>query len=245
MIAVRPIDKKQTNCMKEMLAEETSCKVEILAEENSRFHVNNFIETIDKSETMASTDTQASNVEGNRSPLNHYNSAKRTFCEVFEMNTIIKQGWLQKKGSGKDWMLNRNWKPRFASLQLTKLPNDPIPVPILHLYWHETLSTYPSTTIRLESVKIVKGMKRSDEQNSYIFDVVQAGSNELRSDTSNDDRSFAAPLKECNEWIRVLNAAVQQYQCRRTKMGFATESDAGCDKDNSPHYYVSIFRCVA
>jgi hypothetical protein len=143
-------------------------------------------------------------------------------CEIVE---TLKEGWVDKKGSGNDWLANTEWKPRWACLAMTKVAGGQPQhlLPVLHLYWHETFSTYPSTSISLEFATVVKGAKRSDVQNSYSFDIlpVDAAGHPLTLETTNttdtdqmnkDCRSFAVPMKERTAWMKVMNDAIDNLR---------------------------------
>lgn len=39
----------------------------------------------------------------------------------YEVTAVIGKGWLHKKGTGKDWMGSRSWKPRWVQLVVSSL----------------------------------------------------------------------------------------------------------------------------
>jgi len=134
-------------------------------------------------------------------------------CEIVEK---LKEGWIENKGSGNDWIASNEWKPRWACLAMTKVAGRKHVIPVLHLYWHETFSTYPSSSISLEFATVKEGIKRTDVHNSYTFDILPF--NGQIDSLADFDSSFAATFKERNAWVQSMNLAKETLQ-RQKKQG--------------------------
>ena len=140
---------------------------------------------------------------------------------------ILAEGWLQKKGSGNDWLKTTKWKYRWAQLALTTVPGYDVDVPVLHLFWHPSFGA-PSTSINLDG-KIVT---TSNVHDVYSFDIVFVNSKENCRSTKSmmmmnvssivnamgpwNIRTFAtSELKDRNEWITQINRALYDYEKRK------------------------------
>uniref|UniRef100_A0A7S4S2F4 PH domain-containing protein n=2 Tax=Ditylum brightwellii TaxID=49249 RepID=A0A7S4S2F4_9STRA len=144
----------------------------------------------------------------------------------YEIKEELYNGWVYKKGTGRDWFSCRDWKPRYATLVLANVPGYEADVPLLLIYWHSQVPT-PTTVIILDSTIIMavdrnEGEVREEQpesSNTHCFDVVntRASSGKQKKDTM--VRTFAAPLKERNEWVVAMRDALKRYGRRKVMAG--------------------------
>jgi len=71
-------------------------------------------------------------------------TVKQTICE----------GYLEKKGSGFDWIGSRAWKRRWAVLVRARTDGHDVDVPLLQIFW-DYHSPTPSTVISLDSAVVL------------------------------------------------------------------------------------------
>ena len=135
----------------------------------------------------------------------------------YDVKEIIAQGWVHKKGTGKDWLGSRAWKPRWSVLALASVPEYEVDVPLLLIYWWSS-SEKPSNVIILSNTVVmpVDRYKTDDkvvEWNTFAFEVVHTSE-------ENDDkvtRVFSVPEKERNEWVYEISQCLLGYEKRLKK----------------------------
>lgn len=152
---------------------------------------------------------------------------------AFEIREIVARGWVHKKGTGKDWLGSRSWKPRWAVLATAAVPGYDVDVPLLLVYWYSS-SESPSNVIVLDRTVVMpvdryKTDKKLLEWNTFTFEVVHtakkqgggsnsAGGGDKAEDQENKvTRTFSVPEKERNEWVFNINTALLDYEKRLTK----------------------------
>jgi len=138
---------------------------------------------------------------------------------------ILAEGWLQKKGSGEDWMGSRGWKARWGRLcmvqvvdeksamnkhwDLQKQAEQMIQVPLLLLYWFPT-STNVSTAIVLDSTVVLPiDLEDNSRWNPFRFEIQHATSQE--NTTLPTKRTFAAPQTERDAWVYAISQALLTF----------------------------------
>lgn len=136
--------------------------------------------------------------------------ATESFGLEGEVTKIIAEGWLQKKGTGKDWIGSKSWKPRWVQIVLAKVETCDIDIPLLLVYWNASMPK-PSNIINLVS-KVIIPLKN---ENICGFDVVHVGNSE-NGDSSKTTRTFSATHKECNEWVQMINSTLHDFEKRRS-----------------------------
>jgi hypothetical protein len=127
----------------------------------------------------------------------------------YHPRNVLVQGWLHKKGTGKDWLGSRSWKARYARLITAKVDGYSCDVPLLQIYWHSS-TPLPSTVILLEStVVMAHDLDDKDLWNSYRFEIRHATTRENA--TIPVTRLFAAPKKGRDAWMYAISEALLAY----------------------------------
>lgn len=122
---------------------------------------------------------------------------------------IIVEGWLHKKGTGRDWLGSKSWKPRWARLVMATLEGFEVDVPLLMIYWYEGTSS-PSNVIILDStVAFPIDIDDKLRWDSFRFDIRNARS--VASNTTMN-RTFCAPKKARDAWIYAISQALLMYE---------------------------------
>uniref|UniRef100_A0A7S4JDK0 PH domain-containing protein n=1 Tax=Odontella aurita TaxID=265563 RepID=A0A7S4JDK0_9STRA len=153
----------------------------------------------------------------------------------YDISEIIARGWVHKKGTGKDWLGSRSWKPRWAVLATASVPGYDVDVPLLLVYWYSS-SESPSNVIVLDETVVMpvdryKSEKKVVEWNTYSFEVAPVSkksgggggqspggsSNEKDDQENRRTRTFSVPEKERNEWVFNINKTMMEYEKRLTK----------------------------
>jgi len=134
----------------------------------------------------------------------HYNPKK-----------VIVEGWLHKKGTGKDWIGSRSWKARWSRLVLAKVDGYDYDVPLMLIYWYPT-SAQASTVIILDST-VVMPVDQTDKSkwNSYRFEIrhiPKGQSNETLA-----TRTFTAQKESRDAWVYAISQALLSYEKRKDK----------------------------
>lgn len=127
---------------------------------------------------------------------------------------VLVEGWLHKKGTGKDWLGSRAWKPRWARLALARVDGYDSEVPIMLIYWYQS-SAHASTVILLDStVVLAVDLDDKDRWNAHRFEIrhVQKQDNvELAT------RTFSAPQKGRDAWVYAISQALLSYEKQKDK----------------------------
>eukprot|EP00550_Attheya_septentrionalis_P011535 CAMPEP_0198301214 /NCGR_PEP_ID=MMETSP1449-20131203/50774_1 /TAXON_ID=420275 /ORGANISM="Attheya septentrionalis, Strain CCMP2084" /LENGTH=277 /DNA_ID=CAMNT_0044003231 /DNA_START=85 /DNA_END=919 /DNA_ORIENTATION=+ len=138
----------------------------------------------------------------------------------YDISQDIVSGWVYKKGTGKDWIGSRAWKPRWARLVLAKIAGYEVDVPLLLIYWFSS-TPKPSTVIILNSTVVlpVDRYKNTNENseppeikwNTFCFDVIHAREGSVENVT----RTFSAPQEERDQWVSAISRALFDFEKRR------------------------------
>lgn len=129
---------------------------------------------------------------------------------------ILVEGWLHKKGTGKDWLGSRAWKPRWARLILARVDGFDIDVPLLLIYWFPASATV-STAIVLDST-VVMPVDTEDKGrwNSFRFEIRHIPKHEYNKQPL-ATRMFTAPRKGRDAWVYAISQALLSYEKEKDK----------------------------
>lgn len=130
--------------------------------------------------------------------------------DVVTVKKVLAEGWLNKKGSGQDFICSRRWKSRWAELAIVKLPHNKMDVPALLMYWHPS-NTIPTSFITLHGADVTSNDDGSEDF-KHRFKI-------LTMDSYNEDdaRIFSTENNQKNvrdEWVHVINIAIRDYHTR-------------------------------
>mmetsp|Transcript_37532 Transcript_37532/g.82192 ORF Transcript_37532/g.82192 Transcript_37532/m.82192 type:complete len:381 (+) Transcript_37532:192-1334(+) len=137
-----------------------------------------------------------------------------------QVTRVLREGWLEKKGTGSDLLGRDCWKKRYAFLVLAKNTDlkQEVEVPLLLIY-RNTSVTMPSNIIPLDSAVVITGAEQLQQQpeNEVTFDIVQAKQSKFfpYGDDKEKRRCFAAPRDEGKNWVQMINFALIQFEKRR------------------------------
>jgi hypothetical protein len=116
-------------------------------------------------------------------------SSKGSGSGGFTINRVLAEGWMEKKGTGNGWFGSTTWKQRWVQLALTSIPGYDLDVPVLHVYWHDSLPV-PSMSLNLEKTVVVAGYD-GDKPIFNIIHVAQGGGGPNSSSSSNSNGNNA------------------------------------------------------
>jgi hypothetical protein len=135
--------------------------------------------------------------------------------ESYHIKRVLVQGWVHKKGTGKDWIGSRAWKPRWASLALARIAGYDADVPLLLIFWN-IKAPIPSTVLILDST-IVLPDDDSDKLkwNCYRFKIRHVRETEDSSVPAT--RTFSCPQEGRNAWVFAINQALLEYEKEKAK----------------------------
>lgn len=120
---------------------------------------------------------------------------------------ILAEGWLHKKGTGKDWFGSRAWKPRYCRLVLAHVETFEVEVPLFLVYWYPSSET-PSTVITLDNT-VVLPMDQDDKEESWnrnCFQIIHA-----KGEGEDFKRTFTVPQKGRDVWVLSITQALHDY----------------------------------
>jgi len=145
--------------------------------------------------------------------------------DTYTPTQILVEGWLHKKGTGRDWLGSRAWKARWGRLCMAKLANQDIEVPLLLMYWYPS-SSRASTVILLDQTVVVAVDYAADPKawNAHRFEIRHAYSNQDNHNDDDDDyddaasniqhvtRTFcAAQRQERDAWVYAMAQALLSH----------------------------------
>jgi len=127
---------------------------------------------------------------------------------AYQPKRILVEGWLHKKGTGKDWLGSRSWKPRWARLVMASMQGYDIDVPLLMIYWYAASAA--STVIVLDSTVVFPVDKEDKTRwDAHRFDVRNA---KVVSRHKPVNRTFAVPKKARDAWVYAISQALLMYE---------------------------------
>jgi len=143
---------------------------------------------------------------------------------AYTIKETIFQGYLEKKGSGFDWIGSRAWKRRWAVLVRARTDGHDVDVPLLQIYW-DYHSASPSTVISLDSAvvlpetKLLDGSSGSSEPEKtthpYRFKIqhVKKSVNPEIASEVQLTRILGCPdAEERDDWVYAINEALLRYE---------------------------------
>mmetsp|Transcript_39150 Transcript_39150/g.80193 ORF Transcript_39150/g.80193 Transcript_39150/m.80193 type:complete len:328 (-) Transcript_39150:956-1939(-) len=145
----------------------------------------------------------------------------------YTVTSILVQGWVHKKGTGRDIFGSRAWKSRWATLATASVPGYAVDVPVLLIHWFPTSET-PSNVLVLDPARtVVMPIDRyPDEEkvvqwNTFTFEIVHSKQSDGGGGVGGDDgdvtRIFSVPEKERSEWVLAINQSLRDYEQRLKK----------------------------
>jgi hypothetical protein len=127
---------------------------------------------------------------------------------------VLVEGWLHKKGTGKDWLGSRAWKPRWARLALARVDGYDSEVPIMLIYWYQS-SAHASTVIVLDSTVVLSvDLDDKDRWNSHRFEIRHV---QKQDNVALATRTFSAPQKGRDAWVYAISQALLSYEKQKDK----------------------------
>ena len=142
----------------------------------------------------------------------------------YAVTSILVQGWVHKKGTGKDIFGSRAWKSRWATLATAAVAGYAVDVPVLLIHWFPTSET-PSNALVLDPARtVVMPIDRyPDEEkvvqwNTFTFEIVHSKQSDGGDGSDGDvTRIFSVPEKERSEWVLAINQSLRDYEQRLNK----------------------------
>ena len=140
----------------------------------------------------------------------------------YAVTSILVQGWVHKKGTGKDIFGSRAWKSRWATLATASVPGYEVDVPVLLIYWFSSSET-PSNVLVLDPAKtVVMPIDRYPNEdkivqwNTFTFEIVHSNGGGVGSE-GDVTRIFSVPEKERSDWVLAINKSLRDYEQRLTR----------------------------
>eukprot|EP00536_Pseudo-nitzschia_multiseries_P000637 jgi/Psemu1/179243/e_gw1.8.32.1 len=135
---------------------------------------------------------------------------------AYTINQVIFHGYLDKKGSGFDWIGSRAWKPRWAVLVKARSDGHHVDVPLLQIFW-DCNSPSPSTVISLDSAVILPENKldqiSSDNKHPFRFKIRHVKKSVNPETSLQMTRIFGCSGKnERDQWVYSMNRALLYYE---------------------------------
>ena len=147
---------------------------------------------------------------------------------------ILVEGWLHKKGTGKDVFGNKNWKARWGRLALARTRDSDMDVPLLLVYWFPS-STSTSTAILLDStVVIAVDIDDPERWNAYRFEIRHASTR--LNETIPVTRVFTAPRKARDAWVYAISQALLTYEKDKAKNRRRHRRRLSPERPSSEHF---------
>jgi len=137
------------------------------------------------------------------------------------------------------------WKPRWVTLALAESSATDIPMPILISHWAPGVP-YPASIVELTDSTVIMAIERTHlkptssssssslknkenhqqlqqqtedtfEWNRHCFQIVHTHHQDNLTTPNTTTRIFTAPIKDRNEWVFAMNAALLDYEKRLNK----------------------------
>jgi len=153
---------------------------------------------------------------------------------AYTVKETIVQGYIEKKGSGFDWLGSRAWKRRWAVLVKARTDGHDVDVPLLQIFW-DYHSPTPSTVISLDSavllpennVNATKPEKNNINSHPYRFQIrhLKKSVNPEISSVQLTRILSCSEESERDQWVYSINEALLNYEkekasaARRTALG--------------------------
>ena len=133
---------------------------------------------------------------------------------AYTVQSILVQGWVHKKGTGKDIFGSRGWKSRWATLCTATVPGYEVDVPLLIISWFPHSETPSNVLILDPSRTVVMPVDRypTEEKvvqwNTFTFEIVHSR------DDNTTTRVFSVPEQERSEWVCAIQQSLREYEQR-------------------------------
>jgi len=134
---------------------------------------------------------------------------------AYQIQRVLVEGLLHKKGTGLDWRGSRSWKARWARLALGRVEGyGTMDVPLLCISWFPS-STSISTVIVLDST-VVMALDVPETEKRFRFEIRHASSRENASLPVT--RTFTAPSRKARDaWVFAMSEALLTYEKEKAK----------------------------
>ena len=139
---------------------------------------------------------------------------------AYTVQSILVQGWVHKKGTGKDIFGSRGWKSRWATLCTATVPGYEVDVPLLIISWFPHSDTPSNVLILDPSRTVVMPVDRypTEEKvvqwNTFTFEIVHSRSGGGDGDDATTTRVFSVPEQERSEWVCAIQQSLREYEQR-------------------------------
>ena len=140
---------------------------------------------------------------------------------AYTVQSTLVQGWVHKKGTGKDIFGSRGWKSRWATLCTATVPGYDVDVPLLVIAWFPHSDTPSNVLILDPSRTVVMPVDRypTEEKvvqwNTFTFEIVHSSSSTGGSgDDTTTTRVFSVPEQERSEWVCAIQQSLREYEQR-------------------------------
>ena len=149
----------------------------------------------------------------------HYDMTKSTGVSTegiaYQIQRVLVEGLLHKKGTGLDWLGSRSWKARWSRLALGRVEGyGTMDVPLLCISWFPS-STWISTVIVLDST-VVMALDVPETEKRFRFEIRHASSKENASLPVT--RTFTAPSRKARDaWVFAMSEALLTYEKEKAK----------------------------
>mmetsp|Transcript_6030 Transcript_6030/g.14615 ORF Transcript_6030/g.14615 Transcript_6030/m.14615 type:complete len:302 (-) Transcript_6030:142-1047(-) len=165
---------------------------------------------------------RVSSEDSDDSPFDDFDEVGRMMPGVlaegvaYTVKETLNQGYIEKKGSGFDWIGSRAWKKRWAVLVKARTDGQDVDVPLLQIFW-DYHSPAPSTVISLDSTVLLPennlDPSKPDNNHPYCFTIRHV----KKSVNPDIDVQLTriigcAKENERDEWVYAINQALLQYE---------------------------------
>mmetsp|Transcript_53204 Transcript_53204/g.59460 ORF Transcript_53204/g.59460 Transcript_53204/m.59460 type:complete len:267 (+) Transcript_53204:139-939(+) len=135
---------------------------------------------------------------------------------AYTVNSVIVQGYIDKKGSGFDWIGSRAWKARWAVLVWARTDGHHIDVPLLEIFWNFS-SPSPSTVISLDSAVLLPENNidptESSSNHPFRFKIRHVKKSVNPENSVQMTRIFScSEISERDQWVYSINQALLNYE---------------------------------
>jgi PH domain len=135
---------------------------------------------------------------------------------LYSTRKVLVEGWLHKKGTGKDMMRSQAWKARWVRLTLARAVGSEIDTPLLCVFWYPN-STTPSNIIQLDATVVISvDIEEKEELFSYRFEIRKASTR--ANATMPVARTFAAPRKGRDAWVYAISQALLTHEKQKDRV---------------------------
>ena len=135
--------------------------------------------------------------------------------DEYVIHTIVVEGSLHKKGTGKDLFGSKGWKNRWARLALGRVEGygDAVDVPLFCVSWYRN-SALCSNVIVLDGMVVMKSdLAQGHKWNRHRFDIQHATAAASNNPTTPATRSFTAPSQKARDaWVYAISQELLSFE---------------------------------